>query len=330
MAKTSLGIDVGNSRIKLVEMKGETLLKCVIEDVPENMVRNGEIIAFEAMAQFIKELVKKHRFGSKKVSFVVPDDAVYIRRLTLPAMSASQLEVNLPYEFRDFIPGDKADFLFDYRMVELKQDEDGKITDMDLLAVAVSTELMDKYAHMFKMAGLKLVEALPECLALGNLLRTIRPEEQNNDYAVLDLGYVSTRINMYNKGIFDLNREIETGVKHICDEVADILAIDTHIASHYLVQNREHILENERIIDECNDIAISAMRAVNYYTYQKRDNTLEYMYVCGGGSALAPLVQSMANAIPLKLVYLKDFSDDHEMQEALQNAPAALGVLWNS
>ncbi len=329
MAKTSIGIEIGNRLIKIVEMKGNELVQCVVEDVPLNMVRNGEIIAFEAMADFLKELFKKYHFASKKVSFVVPDDAVYIRRIRMPAMNASQLAVNLPYEFKDFIPGDKQDFLYDYRMVELVEDESGKVVEMDLLAVAVSIVLMDKYAYMFKLAGLKLVEALPECLAYSNLMQTLNQSNMNQDYAIMDLGYVSTRINLYHKGIFELNREIEQGVSSLVEKASDVLGMDEHVAMHCLMQNTDGILEQEAIVEECNGIAISAMRAVNYYTYQKRENTLETMYVVGGGANLHCMFDAMQAIVPLQLVDLHMLSKDAGIKQALCNAPAALGVLWN-
>ncbi len=326
-----LGVEIGNSRIKIAEVSKEKLLtNFVIEDLPENMVHENQIIAWDAMADLIRSIVRKNGFRTKHVCLVIPDNVIYMRRSLLPLMSASQLATNLPYEFHDFITDNKDDYIYDYSMVELVKDADGNETEMDLLAVAASKILMNNYIAMFKRAGLHLDIAAPQSLAVQQLFNVLTGGHSDQDYAILDLGYDTSRVSIYTEGIYSVTRSIETGVKDIIRVAADELNCDPHIAAMYLRENKNHIQEHERVVDCYSQIAIDVMRAINYYTFENRDNTLECLYYCGGGAMIAPLVAEIRDTIQLEFVPLNQFANEEINDEiALETGPAAIGICWN-
>ena len=93
MAKRSfLGVEIGNSRLKLAETKNQRLVRFATEDMPDDIVRQGEIVQWEAMADFLKDSFKKNGFSCKNAAVVVPDSIAYTRRTRMPPMSAAQLE----------------------------------------------------------------------------------------------------------------------------------------------------------------------------------------------------------------------------------------------
>ena len=329
MAKSILGIEFGSSRIKISEVKNGNVVRFVKEDMPENIIQGGEVDSWDALSEFMSQLIKKSRFGTKNVALVVPDSVTYTRRLSLPLMTAAQLKVNLPYEFRDFISDDKDAFIYDYAVVGIEQDENGTDTGLDVLAVAIRKELMENYRNLFHSLRMKLVMAAPQCLAFGSLINQIRPELSDRDFIILDLGYSATRINIFSQGIFDTTRSIELGCQALARRVADTLGCDEHIAALYLVQNTNGVMDTEGPRDVCGDIAVDVMRAVNYYTYERRDNTLETIYVCGGGALIPQLVEELRDSVPLEIVSLAEFADDSADEDALTNGPASVGICWN-
>jgi type IV pilus assembly protein PilM len=329
MAKGYLGIEFGSSRIKIAEVKGDKLVKFIKEDMPENIVINGEIVAWDALIEFLKPLLKDNKFSTNRVALVVPDTLTYTRRLSMPIMTAQQLKVNLPYEFHDFIADDKDNYIYDYAIVGIEQDEEGNDVGMDVLAVAVSKELMSNYQALFQSLKLKLTMAAPQCLAFGSLIQHLHPEMSDKDFAVLDLGFSASRINIFSNGVFDTNRTIDIGCEDLAKRVADLLGCDEHIAALHLVQNTNNVMDSESIRDACGDIAVDVMRAMNYYTYEKRDNTLENIYVCGGGAMIPQLIEELRDSVPLNIVQLSDLASEDVDQDALTNGPAAIGICWN-
>ena len=327
--KSLLGIEFGSSRIKIAEVKGDQVIRFVKEDMPERIIQNGEVISWDALQEVLFDIFKRNRFTAKNVALVVPDTMTYTRRLSVPLMTEKQLKVNLPYEFHDFIAEGKENYIYDFAVVNVLMDENDTDTGLDILAVAVDRELMSNYSELFKRMRLKLTMAAPQCLAFGALMKHIDPDQAEKDFAILDLGYSATRINIFSEGVFDTTRSIELGCQALARKVGELLGCDEHIAALHLVQNTDNIMNSEAIRDVCSDIAVDVMRAVNYYSYEKRDNTLESIYVCGGGSMIPQLLDELRDNVPLQIVPLSELADENVDEDALLSGPAAVGICWN-
>ena len=126
MGKTYTGVDIGDSSIKLAVSDGQSVSKVAIEMLPEGLVADGRIVSHDAMADFIKSVVRSIGGVSKDVAFVVPGYDSLFRRLSLPAMTEKELRLNLPYEFRDYISQGKDRYVYDYAMLGMRNDADGQ------------------------------------------------------------------------------------------------------------------------------------------------------------------------------------------------------------
>ncbi|MFR1638107.1 MAG: type IV pilus biogenesis protein PilM [Eggerthellaceae bacterium] len=122
MGKTYTGVDIGDSSIKLAVSDGQSVSKVAIEMLPEGLVADGRIVSHDAMADFIKSVVRSIGGVSKDVAFVVPGSDSLFRRLSLPAMTEKELRLNLPYEFRDYISQGKDRYVYDYAMLGMRND----------------------------------------------------------------------------------------------------------------------------------------------------------------------------------------------------------------
>lgn len=329
MANGLLGMEFGSSRLKIAEVRDHKVVRFAAAEMPDNIVRNGEVVSMDGLSDFIQEVMKEQKFSGKKVCLAVPDAETIIRRLQFPLMTEAQLKVNLPFEFHDFISGEKDDYLFDYAMIGIESDESGKDTGMDLLGVAVRKQKMLDYQTMFRRIGLKLVKAAPASLAIGSLVNQLIPDTKNKDFAVLDLGYHTSDILMFSDGVYDTKRSYEIGCETMAQRIAEQMNCDIHIATLHMQQNTDGILNSEAVSDVSGEIAVNVMRAVNYYTYEKRDNTLETLYVAGGGAWIEPLVKQISDTVPLKVVLLSTAKNDMVPdEEALISGPAASGICF--
>ncbi len=325
MSKSILGIEFGAGRLKAAQMKNDTLEHFQLFDMPEDAVHGDALVAFDALSQFLKTEVRK-QFKAKEVALVVPSSNCYVRRLSLPAMTVEQLKVNLPYEFRDVIVEDKNNYIYDYLVIGMKKNEDDKPVEMDLLAAAVSKETIDKYTEMFARVHMKLVKAAPQELALGALLRKVSETAGEGDFAALDLGWSGTRVNIYRNGIYEVTRSIDTGLRDVVNAIADTLGCDPHIAATYLNDNKDDVLNSDACKAVYTSIGVEVTRAINYYTYENRDNTLENLYYCGHGAGVAPMIAELSNSIPLTLVPFSQLSNQYSDNNALTDGPCAVGI----
>ena len=86
----------------------------VSERIPENLVHDGELPSPETMARFLKTLRSQEHIRERNCALVLSSTQGFFRHVTLPAMTVSELELNLPYEFRDFISDNPDDYIYDY------------------------------------------------------------------------------------------------------------------------------------------------------------------------------------------------------------------------
>ena len=329
MAKSVLGFDIGTDRVKVVEIKKTKVVRFVNEDLPDGIVVDGQIVAWDALYDFMTDIMKKGKFGTKVARLVIPDSQTFTLHLATPFMYTKQLLVNLPYEFRDFITSDKENYIYDYEITGFTQDENGNDTGLEIIAVAVEKSLMDHYKDLFKKLRLKLEMATPQCLCFDVLMERIDNKFATKDFAIIDLGFSATRINIFSDGVFDTARTIETSCRDIVAKIADIKNCHEKIAAQHMMNNADNILEDPQIREVCSSIAVDVMRAVNYYSYEKRENNLETIYVCGGGAAIKPLIEELIDNVPLKVEMLSDLTENQTGKSVFMNGPAAAGICWN-
>lgn len=117
MAKRILGIDIGYDSVKLALVSGKQVKKTAIASMPKRLMRDGRLASPEAMGELLAQTMKQNGIhcGSAAVSF--SNEACFVRNVTMPLMSAEQLSLNLPYEFRDYITEEMKSYVFDYAML---------------------------------------------------------------------------------------------------------------------------------------------------------------------------------------------------------------------
>ena len=159
--RTLLGLDLGVSAMKLAvgDRSGVSQIASVL--LPSDLVRDHKMVSEEAVAQEVKHALREQHMKKRPCAVVIPAESAIVRRLTVPYMSPEQLRVNLPYEFHDFVQGDKDQYFYDYAVVAVREGrkgEDGKEEPptLDLLAAATRKETIAAYRRMLRrLCGVK-------------------------------------------------------------------------------------------------------------------------------------------------------------------------------
>lgn len=335
MIKTYLGIEIGNQSIKFAVCTGDRVKDFITERLPDNIVKDGSIISWDKMADFIKDKLKKHRIGCRDVAIVLPEDITYVRRFLMPHMTVDQLRFNLPYEFHNYITEEKDNYFYDYGVMGMvKEENNGQVlNNMDILAAAVSKETIEKYRYMLKRGGLKLRVAAPESQAYQNIVRKhveLHSSEEERDYAILDIGHNAVNLRIFIEGKYETSKEIELGLGTVNDIISDTYGVDEYVAESYKMNNENNILYSEECMSVYSKIALEVMRVLNFFTYNHPNNTLDTLYCCGGGTKIEPLMETLRDTVGLKVKGLHELLVDiSEDTDALKLGAAAVGITWN-
>jgi type IV pilus assembly protein PilM len=124
--------------------------------LPDNAVREGEVMDPNAVAQAIRELVGAAKLKNKRVHLGVANQRVVVRQIELPWMPEDELRSSLPFQVQEFIPIPVEEAQLDYHVLEEVTDEDGA-RSLRLLLVAAHKDMVSSLMEAVQQAGLKPV-----------------------------------------------------------------------------------------------------------------------------------------------------------------------------
>lgn len=328
MSNYKIGVNIGAEELKLaVRRRGNYIV--MSERLPENIIQNGRIVMPESMVEFLRGVRKKYKIRGGGIAAVLPDGLTILRRISMPYMTEAQLKINLPYEFRDFISGTTDKYEFDYSVEGFIKGDDGKITTMNLLAVAIQKSIISDYQEVFRRAGMKLSAAIPQEVAYINLIREhIKkvPDNANREICIVDIGHRRTHIHMFEGEFYRATCTVDYGSAGIDEAIADTLNVDVYLACTYKESNYEGILDCEALENVYNKISLEAMKAINFYRYNNPDNRLTDAYFAGGGAMIKKLVDMTAAAADLIPHNISELLTFDVSGDSVERAALAVGA----
>ena len=320
-----VGVDIGDYRIKISYIVKGKIKEFFYENIPDNAVKGGMIQYWDAMAEFLRDTFNAHKLRCKSVIFSVPVNGVYVRTVDLPVMTVKQLELNLPFEFHDYISDDTDKYFYDYAVIE-RGDK-----NMKLLAVACSKELIERYRTLAKNAKLNAVGLVPDVIGIQRILKRYNqlysvPEDK--DYAILDMGDQSFKIHFYNHGVYDVTRSLEPGGYSFAETISSINGTDVHIARISEEENVDDIQNHEKLLQLYERRAVEIMRALNFYSYSNTANTIDTLYYFGGSGYIRKLVETLSETlnIPVRPLAELNASAEAVMRDIFSLSPHSYGI----
>ena len=170
-SKAVVGLDIGSSAVKAVELKpsgkGFKVTAFAIEPVPPDSIVDGAIIDGAAVADAIRRLFENKAFKTKDVAASLSGNAVIVKKISLPVMTEAELAESIHWEAEQYIPFDIQDVNLDYQILDPGTGADAKGT-MDVLLVAAKKEKIADYTGVISQAGRVPVVVDVDAFALQN------------------------------------------------------------------------------------------------------------------------------------------------------------------
>ena len=338
-----IGIDIGNNNCKIALRTGSGM-RLVSQRMPNNMVRNGEMASPEAMSSFLRGVRASEHVRERNCALVLSSTQVFFRHVSLPPMTVSELMLNLPYEFRDFITGDPEEYVYDYAVDELVRDEQGQVVRMELYIAAVEREVVNSYSTMLKKAGFKLKVVTPAQMAYARLLAArsrlgseageqgSAAEEGSSDIGrdvvLIDLGHADVAVSLFHGARYDSMRLIDFGCDEFDRVIADLKGIDPYTASSYKFNNFENVLDEPECLALCERFAVEVSKVVNFYNFSNPDSEIGEAYFLGGGASISELTRAISDMLSVTVHDAESLLPAEA--QGLENGPAcalAVGAL---
>ncbi|MBW8714152.1 MAG: type IV pilus assembly protein PilM, partial [Acidobacteria bacterium] len=212
-AKALVGLDIGSSAVKAVELKpagkGYKVTGFGSEPIPPDSIVDGAIIDAAAVADAIRRLFDSRGIKTKEVAASLSGNAVIVKKITLPVMTEAELSESIYWEAEQYIPFDIQDVNLDYQILD-KGDASGGKT-MEVLLVAAKKEKIADYTGVIAQAGRAAVVVDVDAFALQNAYEANYGIEPGAVVVLLNAGASATNINILHGDQSVFTRDISIG-----------------------------------------------------------------------------------------------------------------------
>src|SRR3954465_2511403 len=170
-SKLALGLDIGASSVKLVQLKeakrGYVLEAFGVAPLPPQPIVEGALMTPGAIVEAIRQLISQYKLKSREVAIGVSGHSVIIKKISMPRMTQDELEESIQWEAEQYIPFDVKDVNIDVQILTAP-DQDTGAGQMDVLLVAAKKDMINDYTSVVAEAGLIPVVVDVDAFAVQN------------------------------------------------------------------------------------------------------------------------------------------------------------------
>jgi len=213
--KSVIGLDIGSSAVKAVELKpsgkGFRVAAFGEEPVPADAIVDGAIIDAGAVADAIRQVFERNKaFNAKEVCASLSGNAVIVKKITLPVMTESELDESIYWEAEQYIPFDIQDVNLDYQILDPGTGPDSR-GSMEVLLVAAKKEKIGDYTGVIAQAGRTPVIVDVDAFALQNAYDVNYGLDPSQVVVLLNAGASAININILQGEQSIFTRDISMG-----------------------------------------------------------------------------------------------------------------------
>ena len=213
-SKAVVGLDIGSSAVKAIELKpaGKTFTVAAYASVqiPPDSIVDGAIIDGGVVADAIRRLFENKAFKAREVAASLSGNAVIVKKISLPVMTAAELAESIYWEADQYIPFDIQDVNLDYQILDAGAANDGKGT-MEVMLVAAKKEKIADYTGVISQAGRVPVVVDVDAFALQNAFEVNYGVSRGAVVVLMNVGASAININILSGRHSLFTRDISTG-----------------------------------------------------------------------------------------------------------------------
>ncbi len=290
--KDVIGLDIGSSSVKLVELKGSKRghqLKNLGESLlPPEAIVNKVINNPESVIDAIVSLVDDLNIKNKNVAIGVSGHSVIIKKVSMPKMTDKELREAIPWELEQYIPQSIDDVNYDFQILPGETAEG----NMEVLIVAAKKDIANSYMNVVTDSGLNPALIDVDVYALGNMFDANYTEIQDL-VALVNVGASIININILKDGISIFTRDITTGGNQFTEMIQKEFDVNFDEAEKMKYKlGHDSSAELERVSRGFNDMICGEIkRTLDFFTntiWKEKVPTI----LLGGGSSKVPNMQN--------------------------------------
>ncbi len=293
--KNLVGVDIGTSSIKVCQLKesrkGYGLLRLGYTTLPPQTIVDGHVMNSKAVVDALGRVFAEAKVKQKEVALSISGQAVIIRKITVPMMTAAELDEQIQWEAEQHIPFDIKDVHVDYEVLR-RRPEAGQ---MDLLLVAAKRDEINDYTQIARSAKLKPLVVDIDAFTVQNLFENNRGLAPDQTFAIINVGASLASINIVSRGASAFTRDIANGGNYITEQIQKQLGISWEQAEEFKCASvyggpAAVPAQVPQVIDAvCDSIAGEIQRSLDFFLATSGEAEMNRIFLTGGSSNLPAL-----------------------------------------
>lgn len=332
--KSAVGLEIGTFSIRVAEISSTnippSLLHFAEYRLPKGAVVDGEISETDEVAETLKQIWSKEKFGSTNVVLGVANPKVLVRQIELPYMDDAVLKGAINFQAQEYIPIPPEDLILDYQVVGEYTGEDGQKM-MEVLLVGAHKEMIKKFCNAVEMAGLTVDIVYLASLALVRSLYSdeiydetpqagavnedgVEHEPKDSSIVLVNISADITNIVVVEKGVPRFARIMAFGGNDFTDGIMSAMNITFDEAEERKREVGLRVLDESALNDDSARItseiirkesfkfADELRRSIEYYFGQELSNlNIRKLIISGGGSEMVSLTEFLSTSLKIKV-----------------------------
>ena len=308
-SKQIVGLDIGSSSIKAVELKatkaGYELVSFGMESLAPDTVVDGAIMDAPQVANAISKIFDAERIKTKNVATSVSGHSVIVKRVPLPLMTEEELYDRIPSEASQHIPFDIADVNLSYQLLESMDSQ------MDVLLVAVKKDKILNHTNVLAQAGKTPMIVDIDAFALQNCFEVNYEPDSAQTVALLNIGASVMNINIVRGGIPLFTRDVSVGGNQYTDALQKELDLGFEDAERLKKGDTLPSVTDEQrqqILRSVSDIlTLEIQKTFDFFRATASGENIQRIVVAGGTARVPGLVDLLREEFAMPVEELNPF-----------------------
>jgi type IV pilus assembly protein PilM len=294
--KSLVGLDLGSSAVKLVELKerkGEYHLQRLgIEALSPEAIVDGSIMDSSLVVDAIHRLNEQTKVKNSNYGTSLSGHSVIIKKIQVPGMSADELADSIQWEAEQYIPFDINDVRLSWEVLG----DSGIGDQMEVLLVAVKRDKVNDYTGVISQTGKQPVLVDVDAFAIHNCYEVNYDLDPLKTVALVNMGAAVTNINVIARGATVFWRDINHGGNQFTEELqrelnlsfeqAEALKRGEQVGRHAPADVRP-VLDGVSV-----EMASEIQKTFDFYSATSSEGPVDELML-SGGCALTPGLQQV-------------------------------------
>ena len=301
--KTAVGLDIGSSSIKVVELaqdrSGERLVNYGISEPLSEAIVDGEIMDRQMVHEAIVNLMESRQIKTKEVVTAVSGRAVIVKKILMDRLNEDDAKEAIQWEAEQHVPYDVNDVSLDFQIINPNVDQ----KKMQVLLVAAKKDMIQNHAEIIREAGLSPRVIDVDSFAIQNAVEANYEMHADETVALVNIGAEITNLNIVRNQVPHFTKDLSVGANSFVEGIQRRHNVSQAEALAALRGNAS--VDVATIVQTtCEDLSVQIDRAVAFLKSAGDADRIDRILL-SGGSARVPGLADVLRArhqVPVEIV----------------------------